>query len=74
MNNDASDTESWPLETYLPDDYIKYAKALNRTVGFEGKEMNAHRYYLIFKTFYQKITWLLMFSQQCPGFLRILSA
>ena len=37
MNNNASDTGSRPLETYLPDDYINYVLALNETVGFEGK-------------------------------------
>ena len=40
MNNNASDKRSRPLETYLPDDYIKYVKALNETVGFEGKKIN----------------------------------
>ena len=40
MNNNASDKRSRPLETYLPDDYIKYVKALNETVGFEGKKIS----------------------------------
>ena len=40
VNNNASDKRSRPLETYLPDDYIKYVKALNETVGFEGKKIS----------------------------------
>ena len=37
VNTDTNNTKSLPLETYLPDDYIKYANALNRSLGFPGK-------------------------------------
>ena len=37
VNNNESDTTSWPLETYLPDDYIKHVMALYGTNGFGGK-------------------------------------
>ena len=37
VNNDASDKRSRPLETYLPDDYIKHVMALYGTNGFGGK-------------------------------------
>ena len=37
-----SDSKSRPLETYLPDDYIKYKKITYGSVGFAGKELLFH--------------------------------
>ena len=37
VNNDTSDANSRPLDTYLPDDYIKYKTVTFGSVGFAGK-------------------------------------
>ena len=41
VNNNTDDAKSRPLDTYLPDDYIKYKTVTFGSVGFAGKDYHS---------------------------------